>query len=423
MQDSLTNARTILYLLAQENGEEMTGTIRPRGKCPKCGNPFEYVKKIGYVCSDCETMPKRFRFDFFFNRKRIFIYSDKQGKPLDTFDRAKDVQKIITGEIQNHNFDPSKYVKAELEKFYCSNLLDHFLDAKLPDIAPSYTTDYKRMVDRAKSYFSIRDVRDVRKIDIIAFKNHLTKTYTMTSKTLKNHVDLFKTFMRYCLNEFEVIDRVPPFPNIEVKDPLIRWIPQESQIQSYALVKDELKMIIAFLMLHGCRPSEARALRCKNINLDTQSVTISATFSGSVYREKRKGKKSKDLVTPIHPEMLDFLTDRVKNNLREAYVFINPRTGRHFNKNTLSNEWSRIRTALVFDKSLRLYDATRHSFASQLINAGTSIYKVSKLLGHSSVKMTEKYTHSSVEYLKADIQKMSLRGVSEVCLDSNEASK
>jgi integrase len=297
------------------------------------------------------------------------------------------------------------------------------LDAKLPDIAPSYKTDYKRMVDRAKSYFNIKDVRDMRKIDIIAFKNHLTKMYKMTSKTLKNHVDLFKTFMRYCLNEFEVIDKVPPFPDIEVKDPVIRWIPQSAQIQSYTLVKYELKMVIAFLMLHGCRPSEARALRCKNINLDTQSVTISASFSGTVYREKRKGKKSKDLVIPIHPEMIDFLADRVKNNLPEAYVFINPRTGWHFNKNTLSNEWNRIRTALGLDKSLRLYDATRDSFASQLINSGTSIYKVSKLLGHSSVKMTEKYTHSSVEYLKADIQKMSLRGVSEVCLDSNEASK
>jgi integrase len=401
----------------------MNGSISPRGKCPKCSNPFQYFKKLGYVCADCQIIPKRFRFVFFYNGQRMFIYSDKHGKPLDTYDRAKDVQELITNEIQSHTFDSSKYMKAELEKFYCSNLLNQFLDAKLPDIAPSYKTDYKRMVDRAKGYFSFRDVRDVRKIDIISFKKHLTTTYKMRSKTLKNHVDLFKTFMRYCHNEFEVIDKVPPFPDIEVKDPVIRWIPQDAQIQSYSLVKDELKMVIAFLMLHGCRPSEARALRCKNINLDTQSVTISATFSGTIYREKRKGKKSKDLVIPLHPEMLTFLTDRVKNNLPEAYVFINHRTGRHFNKNTLSNEWSRIRTALELDKSLRLYDATRHSFASQLINLGTSIYKVSKLLGHSSVKMTEKYTHSSVEYLKADMQKISLRGVSQVCLDSNDATK
>ncbi|HXX57263.1 MAG TPA: tyrosine-type recombinase/integrase, partial [Thermodesulfovibrionales bacterium] len=60
------------------------------------------------------------------------------------------------------------------------------------------------------------------------------------------------------------------------------------------------------------------------------------------------------------------------------------------------------------DDSLRLYEATRHSFASNLVNAGSTIYKVSKLLGHSSVKMTEKYAHSEVEHLRTDIQKLSL---------------
>jgi integrase len=370
------------------------------------------VKKLGFICPRCRKLPTRFVYDFYHKGDRIRIYSDKQGKPIDTYDRAKDVQKSINAEIDNHIFDLSKYLKAEQEKFYCSNLLDQFVEAKKLGIAPSYLTDYKRMVDRAKAHFASNDVRDIRKIDIINYKNHLTDTYELTDKTLKNHLDLFKTFLRYCLNEFEVIDRVPSFPDVDVKDPVIRWLPQEAQIQAYTLIKDELKMIMAFLMLHGCRPSEARALRCKNINLETQSITISATFSGSIYREKRKGKKSKDLVIPIHPEMLDFLRERVKSNLPEAYVFVNHRTGRHFNKNTLSKEWQRIRTALGFDSSLRLYDATRHSFASQLINSGTSIYKVSKLLGHSSIKMTEKYTHSSVEYLKADIQKMSLSNVS-----------
>lgn len=59
----------------------------------------------------------------------------------------------------------------------------------------------------------------------------------------------------------------------------------------------------------------------------------------------------------------------------------------------------------------------------KLINSGTSIYKVSKLLGHSSIKMTEKYTHSSVEYLKADIQKMSLSTVSGQSLEEERVSK
>ncbi len=60
------------------------------------------------------------------------------------------------------------------------------------------------------------------------------------------------------------------------------------------------------------------------------------------------------------------------------------------------------------DKSVRLYDAARHSFASQLINSGVSIYSVSQLLGHSSTKITEKYLHSDLEKLKIDVSNVSL---------------
>lgn len=71
--------------------------------------------------------------------------------------------------------------------------------------------------------------------------------------------------------------------------------------------------------------------------------------------------------------------------------------------------WANVREKAGIGKGLRLYDVTRHSFASQLVNANTSLYKVSRLLGHSSVKMTEKYAHHNVVDLKIDMKKLSLK--------------
>lgn len=401
----------------------MKGTIRARGKCQVCNGNYILVKKLGYICSQCKTVPKRYRFDFHYKGNRLFVYSDKQGKPLDSYERVKDIQHKINAELENHTFDPTRYVKMELEKVYCCNLLDKFLAAKINSVAPSYKTDYKRMVNRAKEHFKTQDARDIRKIDIITYMEYLIKTHNLEGKTLKNHLDLFKTFLRYLLNDLEVIDKVPSFPDIEVKKHKFKWISQDTQIKFYEIINEHIKPIIAFLILHGCRPSEARALRCKNVNLQNNAITISATFSGTTYREKRKGKRSEDVIIPIHPEICDFLSDRVKNNHPEAYVFVNLRTGRHFNKNTLQKEWDRVRNILNIDKSLRLYDATRHSFASQLVNSGTSIYKVSKLLGHSSVKMTEKYAHSDIKSLETEIGKLSLKTVSVPCLDKKRSGK
>ena len=56
-----------------------------------------------------------------------------------------------------------------------------------------------------------------------------------------------------------------------------------------------------------------------------------------------------------------------------------------------------------------MYDVARHSFASQLLNSGVSIYSVSRLLGHSSVKSSEKYLHSDLDKLQIDVSNVSLK--------------
>jgi len=51
-------------------------------------------------------------------------------------------------------------------------------------------------------------------------------------------------------------------------------------------------------------------------------------------------------------------------------------------------------------EDIRLHDL-RHSYASFLVNQGRSIYEVQKILGHSTVKTTQRYAHLSNETLLA----------------------
>ena len=410
--DRLTDIELIQYLLTSTlGGQKMKGVIRPISRqtnCPACDKKFQYLPKLGYACPSCKTVPNRFRIDIHFSGERYFICSDKQGQALDSFQRALQLQAHIQTEIDNHAFDPSKYIKAEQKEYYVMNLCEKFLNFKIDSLAPSYQKDYKRMVNIAKDYFKTIDVREIRKLDVINYKEHLDKNYTFSGKTVKNILVLFKTFLNYCKNDLEIIDRVPAFPEVELTPFNFKWVVQEDQITLFMHVRDEDKPIFAFLMLHGCRPSEARALRVKNVDIRTKTITITATFSARTYREKRKGKKSKPFTIPIHPELYDYITERVKNNLPEAYMFVNPRTNNHYSLDTLDRIWTKIRHKAGFDKSLRLYDATRHSFASNLVNSDSTLYKVSKLMGHSTMKMTEKYAHPDIESLKVDVQKLTL---------------
>jgi integrase len=409
------NPDIVNLLLSQNKGDKVKGCVRARGKCPVCSKNFTYFQKMGYACPDCKTMPTRFYVDLWHNGEHIPIYSDEKGQALDTYDRANRLLEHINYLMAHHKFDPAKFKKSDARKFWVSTLLDGFLDDKIEGIAPSYQKDYRRMVSIAKEFFSSNseiDIRELRKKDIIGYKKYLENNRGYKNKTLKNTLDLFKTFLNH-VKDLEIIVTVPPFPDIDTGQHNFKWLSQEDQISLFDLVSEHDKPIIAFLMLHGCRPSEARALKCRDVDVKNGCITISATFSGRTYREKRKGRKAKPVVIPIHPETHDYVSDRVKNNLPDAWLFVN-RHGRNYSENALRRIWDNVRKDAGIDKSLRLYDATRHSFASRLVNSGTSIFKVSRLLGHSSVKMTEKYAHGEIESLKADMGNISLRKTASV---------
>ena len=61
----------------------------------------------------------------------------------------------------------------------------------------------------------------------------------------------------------------------------------------------------------------------------------------------------------------------------------------------------------VADPKLRTsFHTLRHTCASRLLDAGASIYEVCKILGHSSVTVTERYGHLVQEHLEAAVKRM-----------------
>ena len=147
-----------------------------------------------------------------------------------------------------------------------SNLLILFEQQKQKSLAPGYRAVFSYAVRIARDYFKNQDVRDLRKLDLISYKEHLEQKYAWKAKTLKNVLDVFKSFMRYVRNDLELITSVPSFPLVEVPETPFRWVGQKDQAELFEKVPDEHKPIIAFLVLHGCRPGRAPALKCQRLS-------------------------------------------------------------------------------------------------------------------------------------------------------------
>lgn len=413
-----SNALDILSLLSQ-SGAKLKGTIRTKERCPKCREDFMHYPKLGFICPECKTVPKRVFIDLYHKGYgRVKIYSDKQGEPLDTYSRALSLQETITTELKTGTFNPTNYVKKEQKQFWCITLLDEMYADRIDNIAPSNKAGYKRMVEIEKAYFGTKNVKDILNYDIINFDKHLQNVGYKENGGYKNAntrnkvLEHFKSFINYCIFDRQIPGiMMPKFPELDITQPVIHWLNMEDQqIIFNDFVPEEHKPIISFLLIYGCRPSEARAMKCKDVDLANDCFTISSSFSGKVYREKkRKGRGSKPTTKPIHDEIREYIEDRVRNNHPEAWLFIHPLTGNAYGQASLYRLWSRIREKADIPNYVRLYDATRHSRGSQEANNGVPLQTVQELLGHSNDQMTKRYMHLLVDTQRTVLRQVTLK--------------
>ncbi|MFH1294289.1 MAG: site-specific integrase [Pseudomonadota bacterium] len=375
---------------------------------------FQYGNKKGvwYICENCDnSYPSSFYLEFWWGSKQRFVYSDERGRVLDTLRRAKQLKEDILFEILNASFNIKKYTNVRIVRV--AGLLDTFFREKTREIAPSYVSGYKTMVNAAKSFFGGKNVREVTRADLISYKDHLSRTNTnIGPTTLKNYLALFRVFLNWC-KERDLLTVVPPLPKIDCPEPKVAWISQEDQMKILEHVREPDKPLISFLMLHGTRPSEARALKCKDVNLGNGTINVHATFSVGIYRDRRKGRGSRPYDVPIHPECLSYITERVKLSLPEAWLFPNPVTGDAYSVRRWNKTWSLVKKELNI-KGITPYQMTRHSFASQLGAAEVPVNVIKNLLGHTEISTSMKYTHPDLKLMRTSIEKLSLKGKGQV---------
>ncbi len=80
-------------------------------------------------------------------------------------------------------------------------------------------------------------------------------------------------------------------------------------------------------------------------------------------------------------------------------------TDRKVMANWVTHKLKRYIRRLDLDDRLRFH-SLRHTFASWLVQDGVSLYEVQKLLGHSSISMTQVYSHLQPEQLRDTVNKI-----------------
>ena len=128
------------------------------------------------------------------------------------------------------------------------------------------------------------------------------------------------------------------------------------------------------ILLQGMRPDEVMSLAQDAINPDKRTLFI------------RRGKTPAARRTlKLHTESLSILARRLDGG---PWVFPGKRQGTHLTKLNGSHNKILAETGLKFV----LYDL-RHTFATRMAEMGCDLSTLAALLGHSSVRMVQRYVH------------------------------
>ena len=148
-------------------------------------------------------------------------------------------------------------------------------------------------------------------------------------------------------------------------------------------------------LLSGLRLGELLALHW--IDLDFTLKVIQVKNSETFTTKSRKNR-----IVPMSDELFRLLRERKENIRNEsAFVFHNKK-GKPLKEQTISQRFKKYVIDAGINDKLHFH-SLRHSFATHLVKKGVPLFAIQKLLGHSTSKTTEIYSHLLPQQLHREV--------------------
>jgi len=216
--------------------------------------------------------------------------------------------------------------------------------------------------------------------DIIHFNNDYILRKNLSSSYQNQVINAIKLFYRNRINKTMDVDfiqrprREKRLPNVLSKEEVKAILEAPTNLKHRAM----LSLIYAC----GLRRSELLNLTLVDILSNRNLLFI------------RQSKGKKDRVVPISNKLIDILRDYYKAFKPKTWLFEGQFPNTKYSEKSLENVLKQSLTKTKISKKVSLH-WLRHSYATHLLENGTDLRYIQELLGHSSSRTTEIYTHVS----------------------------
>jgi len=243
---------------------------------------------------------------------------------------------------------------------------------------------------------------ELEKIDLVAFKQSRLEdgvAPTTAGGNLRHVQTLFSHLWRKGLVEKDLFQRV------EIPQPRSRKVvPNEREFRALKDWLDEqieqaekpswVHLLMKLACHTGMRMGEMARIKWergpedfgtgharKYVYLDTEEKNLTIKFKGKLRR------------IPVEHIWGVFEEMRKRREPSDTYVFTSPATGSYYTVSTLCNRWKEEVKKVEGLSRTYTSHSIRHGVVTHLLRQGVPVYKVGKIVGHSSEKITERYSH------------------------------
>lgn len=295
----------------------------------------------------------------------------------------------ILEELKIYSVTKTHIRPRSIQKFNAeTNVLKNFLSAFGIEYLDQCTSG---LMDRF-FYELIKERKDPRKKSDVMVK--------AAPKTVNSYLATAKAFFKYEVDKGFIIKN----PMAHIKNLKLEKRPPEFYSEKELTVffaqdmLDDYRDAFMCFLLTGVRFGECANLEWSDIDFQRGLMRIEA-------RDGFTPKSaSSNRVIPIHKDLFQIILRRSEKRPNSRYVFTSSEGCQLRERKTLE-KCKEIGSGAGITSRLFIHKF-RHTFATMLVLRGVSIQNIKELLGHSSVKETERYAHNKADHLFLDVSRL-----------------
>ncbi len=200
----------------------------------------------------------------------------------------------------------------------------------------------------------------------------------LTENTLHSRINALKFYYEQVLGKEKFFWDIPrPKKHFQLPKVLSK---EEIAILLRAIRNVKHKTMIMLGYSCGLRVSEITSLKITDLDEYRRLLFI------------RKAKGKKDRIVSLSPVMLVMLREYLNSYKPREYVFEGQEPGAQYSIRSLETIIQEAKQRAGIRKAGSMH-MLRHSFATHLLDKGTDVVFIQKLLGHNNIKTTLRYLH------------------------------